>query len=37
MGEDIKCFSCDNDRGWEKFYVNKSMTEVYYQNYHAAH
>lgn len=33
MGKDIRCFSRKVDRQFETFYVNKNMTEVYYQNY----
>ncbi len=33
MGKGIKCYTRHLDREFEEFYVNKSMTEVYYQNY----
>lgn len=35
-GVDIKCFSRNVNGSRETFFVNPSMTEVYYQNYHAA-
>ena len=37
MGTNIKCFSRNIDRDLETFFVNSRMTEVYYQNAHAAH
>lgn len=33
MGTDIKFYSRNLDRELETFYVNKSMPEVYYQNF----
>ena len=33
MGNNIKCYQRNHDRIWETFFVNQSMTEVYYQNF----
>jgi len=32
LGKEMKAYRRDSDRGTEFFYVNKLMTEVYYQN-----